>query len=516
MRPAHDGPAFTLYVGDCRQVLPAALGDASIDAIVTDPPYEIGFMGAAWDREGVAYDAHTWAECLRVLKPGGHLLVFGGPRTYHRMACAVEDAGFELRDSIMWIHGQGFPKGLDVGKAVDKRRDDKREVREVCRWLRARIVAHPDHTFRTLGALFGFHPRMVEHWAANDTDSQPAVPTVEQWARLREVLGFGADMDHAVERLNARKGTAGEAYNARPVTGTVEAWQNRTSYAMTGRDNLRREVPVSDHAFAWAGWNTALKPAHEPILCARKPLDGTVADTVLAHGTGALNIGACRVSTSDDTGRTRTTALGLINDDAWQPREQSSESHPGGRWPTNVLLSHLPECLDGGPCAAGCALVELDAQSGVLTSGANPRRRGADGERTAFGAFAGQADARPARGVDVGGASRFFPAFRYQPKAGKAERPVVDGLAHATVKPLALVAWLVRLVAPAGAVVLDPFLGSGTTAQACEREGMRCVGVEREPKYVPLIMARLGVTVPPRLPPSTRSLRPKEPAHERL
>lgn len=306
-------------------------------------------------------------------------------------------------------------------------------------------------------------------------------------------------------------------------------------------------------------FGTALKPGHEPILLARKPLVGTVAENVGGHGTGALNVDGCRVTTADAL--VRPSILRTDNQVFGKGLGAGAQEEPAGRWPANVLLTHSPlawhalrcdvsqdaaEAIlayygvgqgvralrDGVPgvavrgdaaprgecrlevrsdlippgwadlfeyvgeackdaCAPGCPVAELDAQSGVLTSGANPTRRGSDKFRDAYGEFTGQTECVPARGKDSGGASRFFPTFRYQAKAPARERPKVDGVAHPTVKPLELMRWLVRLVTPPGGVVLDPFAGSGTTGQAANLEGLHAVLIEREPAYLPLIAARL-------------------------
>jgi DNA modification methylase len=429
--------AVTLYAGDCLDVL-RELPDASVDAVVTDPPYGIRFMGKAWDgaaieertrqgrettstpdgtgpnggyrslaSEAGRYDltanqafqawCELWAtECLRVLKPGGHLLAFGGSRTWHRLASAVEDAGFEIRDSIAWLYGSGFPKSLDVSKAIDKA-------------------------------------------AGAERLKVPASGGLHKNARLNDD-GWGKIGDDAA--------------------------------TMDGHE------PATAAAAAWDGWGTALKPAFEPIVVARKPLAGTVAGNVLTHGTGGLNIDGCRIGTDEDTRRPFGTPSDHVGQLKGLPRGELNTGSDLGRWPANVVLD-------------GSQADELDRQSGTLTSGANPTRRGADGDRTAFGEFAGQADANPQRGTDSGGASRFFPTFRYEAKAPATERPREGGIAHPTVKPLDLMQWLVRLVTPPGGIVLDPFAGSGTTAEACIIEGFRCIAIEREPDYLPLIVARL-------------------------
>lgn len=389
--PVVESGAVTVYEGDCVEVL-RGMPDGSVHSVVTDPPYGLEFMGKDWDapwkssgdvvpdpasvggfqdgaggnpysrsrvRYGVGAGYQDWctawaAECLRVLKPGGHLLAFGGSRTYHRLACGIEDAGFDIRDSIVWLYGSGFPKSHNIGE----------------------------------------------------------------------------------------------------------------------------------------GWGTALKPAHEPIVVARKPFKGTVAGNVAEYGTGALNIDACRVPTTDSWAGTRTTALGVLNDDGWQPSTQNYGPHSSGRWPPNVTLTHSAECGEG-VCAAGCPVAELDMESGDTISTDRPRRNSARAHNRTASMGKSVADWTSAGHSDSGGASRYFPVFRWQPKAPTRERPRIDGVVHPTVKPLELVRWLIRLVTPSDGVVLDPFIGSGTTAEAAILENVGCVGVEREVEYTPLIAERV-------------------------
>jgi site-specific DNA-methyltransferase (adenine-specific) len=443
MEPWHDDDRATIYSGDCLEVL-RALPDASVDAVVTDPPYGLEFMGKDWDspwkgkasrefnelepgtlggftrlpnhsrvnnvkcqtcerwkfssnpcrcpepdfpnaRLGAMAAFQAWceawaAECLRVLKPGGHLLAFGGTRTWHRLACAIEDAGFEVRDSIAWMYGSGFPKSLDVSKAIDK----------------------------AAGAE-------------------------------RQVVG-----------PNRFAGINGKA--------------NADVYGVASRPD--ETAPVTDAARKWSGWGTALKPAHEPIVVARKPLVGTVAANVLEHGTGALNIDACRIGTEavkvntyGGRGPFGDSQVGLAYD----------SKQVAGRWPANVAL-------DEDQAA------ELDRQSGTSKGTA---RVGFPGGKT-FGGSEMKAEVGVWYG-DSGGASRFF----YVAKAPARERPKVDGTAHPTVKPLTLMRWLCRLVTPPDGVILEPFAGSGTTVEAALLEGFRVVAIEREADYLPLIQARL-------------------------
>lgn len=438
----HVGELATLYIGDCIEVL-ADFHEDSIDAIVTDPPYGLKFMGKKWDN--VEYGFHReWAEqALRVLKPGGHLISFGGSRTYHWMAAAVEDAGFEIRDMIQWLYGQGFPKSMNVGKAIDK----------------AQGVDH----------LKGF---------VNRRDGEDS-------ADKRYV-------DEGVTNFAARPG-------------------------IRGGGSMPVEVETLE-AVDWTGWGTALKPAQEPIVLARKPLIGTVAENVLEHGTGALNIEASRVGTTKDIPASprraeQGAAYGDLSND---PGTGTGFDKNVGRFPSNVILD--PE-----------AARQLDEQTGALKSGkaakGGHKRKESLGKTQAVyeggvdGSMYRHEDAGELYG-DSGGASRFF----YNAKASKSERE--GGLlgsipcdkcgeidttyhttdkgkqqkcvrnVHPTVKPVKLMEYLVRLVTPPDGVVLDPFLGSGTTGLAAVGLGFRFVGIEKDSDYLPLAEARIHNIIP--------------------
>lgn len=377
-----------LYHGDCLEEL-KKIPDNSVDSIVTDPPYGLsntkpaqvadvlrswisgdtnvvpakrgGFMGKDWD--SFVPPPAVWEECYRVLKPGGHMAVFAGTRTQDLMGLSIRLAGFEIREQLNWIYGTGFPKSMDVSKAIDKAAGAEREV----------LSERPAYGIGGKGILNG---------------------------------------------------------HSEGATAKVTA-------------------PATDEAKKWEGWGTALKPATEPIVLARKPLEGTVANNVLAYGTGGLNIDACRVG--DDV-RPKGASTGEVLS------ENSSMSGPNtgrtvvgtvtGRFPSNVLLDeHAAEAMD-----------------------------------------------------EQKGTSSFFPVFKYQAKAPKKERPVIekeDGtkVQHPTVKPVALMEWLVTLVTPANGVVLDPFAGSGTTLQAALNEGFDPIGVEQDVDYIKLINKRLDTTI---------------------
>lgn len=494
MTPYWESEGVTLHVGDCRKVL-AGMADASVDAIVTDPPYELGFMGRAWDASGIAYDVDMWRQCWRVLKPGGHLAAFGGTRTYHRMTVAIEDAGFEIRDSLHWIYGSGFPKGQDIARSIDRRRDDRAQVLQVTAWLAsARDAA--GWTNRMLNDAFGHRGDRCSHWTTQGKAA--CVPSSEQWDRLRELLDFDdTGILPLVAHLNSRKGLLGEAWAEREVVGQGHRVRRESDVQVAaisvGAYDLT--APASEAAQTWQGWNTSLKPAHEPIVLARKStgFESTVAN-VLLHGTGALNIAACRVEPTGESkprdgeaSQERRYSAGGNDGFAALPGVRGGD--PAGRWPANVVFSHSQSC--GEACEADCPVGQLDRQSGQRSSGLM-RAGTTRGNRDGWAGPMPEATGAETYG-DTGGASRFFPTFRYQAKAPASERPRLDdGTAHNTVKPVALMRWLVRLVTPPGGTVLDPFAGSGATAEACLVEGFRCVLVEREQPHAELIKRRLS------------------------
>lgn len=505
MKPYFEDDACSLYLGDCVEVL-RDLPDASIDAVTCDPPYSLSFMGREWDSHGTPRAFQAWceqwaAECLRVLKPGGHLLAFGAPRTYHRLASGIEDAGFEIRDSIPWLYSQGFPKGVDIAKAIDKRRDDRAEIVQVTSWL-ADCADKAGVTRGDVDQHLGTSD--MGGWWLSKLPHRCALPTPQQWDLLRGLIGFDdTEIRPLVDKLNGRKGERGDAWKAANVIGQhTGSLPEVTGQRFDAADNLLRDL--SADAKAWDGWNTQLKPAHEPIVVARKTTGfNTTVANVIQHGTGALNIDACRTEARDTAyARNASGDRGHAENRGREMEFQQTAGHANelGRWPTNVVFSHSAQCVEGEGCAADCPVAELDAQSGTLTSGANPTRRSSDKFRTAYGDFAGQRECTPARGAESGGASRFFPAFRYEAKAPKAERPkLADGTQHVSVKPLDLMRWLVRLVTPPNGTVLDPFAGSGTTLEAAVLEGFNAIGIEREPEYAELCVQRLSKPLQPSL-----------------
>ena len=387
----------TLHLGDCRAVM-GSLPACSVDAIVTDPPYELGFMSRKWDSSGIAYDVEVWRQALRVLKPGGHLIAFGGTRTYHRMACAIEDAGFEIRDCVQWWYATGFPKSLDVSKAID---------------------AH-------LGAT-------------------------------REVVGT-----RDVSRIMSGSGDM--------VGGIVRSGT----------------VTVTAAATAAVGLGTALKPAVEPAVLARKPLGGTVAECVMAHGTGALNIDGCRIGwASEEDKAAEAAAAQRVSHTSWSEQSPSTFTRSGdldasvnryvassqqGRWPANLIVDEHVAAV-------------LDAQYGASRFFYVPKPDGTERD-------AGLDDMPRATGGEATG-RKDGSAGLNSPRAGACAGGGRRNT-HPTVKPIDLMRYLCRLVTPRGGVVLDPFVGSGTTGCAAALEGFGFVGIDLEPQHIEIARRRIA------------------------
>ena len=481
MTPDYRDSATVAYLGRLEDVLPT-MDEASVDAVVCDPPYELGFMGRKWDSSGVAYQPDTWRHVLRVLKPGGHLLAFGGTRTWHRMVVAIEDAGFEIRDEIMWLYGSGFPKSLNVATAVDRAAEAAAvdpaallpDEARFCEWVREGSGLTVDQVRRLFGSA-RFYTGTVEIVNTATVDAprmgrRAMVPTFAAWRQARPSMPTPPPA--WVEAIVKDP--------PKPAITHPGEWKSGKGQGTAGGNE-------------WSGWGTALKPAHEPIVVARKPLAGTVAANVLSHGTGALNIDGCRIDYQSESDRDQTRVpqrdrhgYGSLGNG--QGRSDETFEPGAGRWPANVVLDET-------------AADVLDRQSGETSY--NPAGQFGttkrDSEVGVYGGGKGPAKAGlPVSGYgDRGGASRFF----YCAKAGAAEKGWQtledDDEAHPTVKPLALMRWLVRLVTPPGGTVLDPFAGTGTTAEAAAIEGMRAVLVEEHEPYMRLIRQRLSKPMSP-------------------
>jgi DNA modification methylase len=482
----------TLHAGDCLEVM-AHLSAGSIDSCVCDPPYHLtsivkrfgqpgsaeakdrdglykrasaGFMNKEWDGGDIAFRVKTWAAVFRLLKPGAHLVAFSSTRTYHRMACAIEDAGFEIRDQLAWMYGSGFPKSHDVSKGIDKAGPPGQAPF-------AEFAVHYEERRKAVGlthaaicAAGGWHGKVNHGGSSVNWANGYGMPTTEQWAILQPLLHLDDKWSERVARIQYEREVLGIKHG------------NKLAVA-PGQKNDRGSIELavtasgSDAARQWEGWGTALKPAWEPIVFARKPLIGTVAANLAEFGTGALNIDGCRID-GEQWGPSGALIGGPSVNDYGDGLNNAgrSGSHTLGRWPANVLHDGSDEVVAAFPEAPG-------------------QQRGTTGEERAhrtvhaYGEFKGSRHGSEPRG-DTGSAARFF----YSAKADADDRIASK---HPTVKPVDLMQWLVRLVTPKGGLVLDPFAGTGTTGEAAWREGMRAVLIEREPEYQADIARRMAL-----------------------
>ena len=395
--------------GECLEKM-KEMADNSVDAIVTDPPYGLSFMGKKWDYDVPSQE--IWEECLRVLKPGGYLLAFAGTRTQHRMAVRIEDAGFEIRDMIAWIYGSGFPKSHNIGKAIDKAEGNEREV-------------------------------------------------------VGETKSNSGGMAH-ISKTNAEQGFRPKAY-----TGSSE---DKTALNV---------ITITKGTSDWEGWGTALKPALEPITVARKPLEGTVVQNVQKYGVGGINIDACRIPTEDKTQRVNTgVEWSNRKDEYYEDREPEVFGSEVGRYPANLMHDGSEEVLDLFPKNSKGGTSNGNAEigfGGIIT----PMRRGTLISRDDSGSAArffycakaskserndGCDDLEEKTSGELTGGRKEGSAGINCPSAG-AGRTSGSKNSHPTVKPLALMEYLVTLVSRKGSVVLDPFSGSGSTLVACKKLG---------------------------------------------
>lgn len=439
---------YTLYNGKMQEVL-SELKENSIDSIITDPPYELNFMGKGWDNSGVAFQKETWEHCFRVLKPGGYLLAFGGTRTYHRIACAIEDAGFEIRDCIMWLYGSGFPKSMNIGLAIDKKNGVESKI-------------------------------------------------------IGKVKGAGS----------VGKNNVG----------------NNTFVAKNQYDDGTYDLRKAQNE--WSGWGTCLKPAYEPIIIARKPFKTSLVDNVIEYGVGGLNIDECRIENTDDDmydlqkrpiskGKEHNNLIKFTKSDGWDVKHGVIES---GRFPANVILTY--DDTDKDEVCGG--MPDTKSNGGKTTMSDFSKYNGSMMNTFNLKENSSRKDSNYIAPNDEGSAARYF----YCAKASKKDRD--EGMdefeekqlyyndrrgnsfdifvkrdengiplnnkrknIHPTVKPVELMQYLVRLVSPKGATILDCFMGSGSTGKAVMFENRErnanyhFIGVEMTDEYLPICNARI-------------------------
>lgn len=436
---------YKLYQGNMLDML-EVIEPNSIDSIVTDPPYELNFMGKGWDNAGVSFDKDTWKKCFEVLKPGGYLLAFGGSRTYHRIACAIEDAGFEIRDTIMWLYGSGFPKSMALDKAIE-----------------GKLILGNANTqvFRKLNG-------------------------------------------ELVDRGNYGYASVAERQGARP-----------SDYNLLEEQRLGKLNPTTELAKKWQGWGTALKPSFEPIIVARKPFKGSLVDNVIENGVGGLNIDECRVELNGDKKTTGgcKTSQGNISHMAWKKNGSTKEDNSVGRFPANTILTYDEN--------------DFDEVCGGFPYTKTGSRKAQPQKPESWNAVGIKFKMTYACEGSEGSASRYF----YCAKASKKDRdegcieledgllrrmrpdkddnnptglnkegrfaPIVRKNTHPTVKPTELMQYLIRLVSPNGATILDPFNGSGSTGKAVMYENKernknyKYIGIELTEEYLPIAKARI-------------------------
>jgi len=496
-----------LYRGGSEEVL-KNFPPSFFTSIVTDPPYGLKFMNKAWDYS--VPSVGFWREALRVLRPGAHALIFAGSRTQHRMAVNVEDAGFQLKDTLVWLYGSGFPKATDVSKQIDKQDAAEERMRRSYRFTKW-FVENCALSKATIDQICGTSD-MARHWTdIPPNGKQPAIPTQEYFNLLKPFIL--CDIPEWVEGLVNERTVESENFKKREVVAQTKNGAGIGKGAcpiISGADRLLDITkPATPEAEVWDGWKTHLKPAYEPIILAMKANAGSYAKNALEHGVAGMNIDGCRIVTEDNlrggqySGSSRQDAncygkhTNLNPDDYRQPL---------GRFPANIILDEV-------------AAEMLDAQSGFSRSRANIRENNPHKSGSMVGAMGGKSTSGH---QDSGGASRFF----YVAKASRSERNIgcgkipeaamtnadkIGGLQsnfktgsgnernpllrnnHPTVKPLKLMEHLCRLVSyPRGTIILDPFAGSGTTAIACERLGLNWVAIERDPHNCEIAAARIS------------------------
>ena len=531
------------------------MAECSVDAVLCDPPYGIGFMGKEFDTFKPGYRPDKWdgydsdpklcgamyagkydrsltanqsfqswctawaTALLRVLKPGGMLLAFGGTRTYHRLTCAIEDAGFEIRDTMMWLYGSGFPKSLDISKAIDKASPRVGMFDGFAKhYAKQRQQAGINHNqICEAGKFYAEH----NHGGASvNWEAGHNVPTLAQWETLQPLLGLSLDFLPLIKRVEAEREVVGinpnlERANAIKALGTTQI-----AFAGKCQSSTDITIPTTPAAKQWEGWGTALKPAWEPVVVAMKPLDGTYAENALRWGVAGINVDGCRVSTGGETIHTPQSnpakRVGVVGTDLGitqasvekfqqSQRDSIERTNALGRWPANLLLQHHPDCV----------------RRGVKRVKGSPRVTGDepslpnDGTMT-MGKFASRLPHEPYADADglesveqwecvegcpvgkLGDVSRFF----FTAKSSRRERnagceAIEGGNVHPTLKPLALCKYLATLILPpprdTPRRILCPFSGSASEMIGALLAGWdEVVGIEKEAEYVTIAQARLA------------------------
>lgn len=505
MKLYSENKEYKLYNGSMLDML-EVIEPNSIDSIITDPPYELNFMNKGWDNSGIAFQKETWQKCFEVLKPGGYLLAFGGSRTFHRIACAIEDAGFEIRDTIMWLYGSGFPKSMDISKQIDKKggnnyskqfAKDLKEARE----SRNLTMKYCDDKYCNGSTNWSWYEGRKDGCRVPDYQTYLEIikefPELEKYRELikeaeREVIG----------NITRTKGIA------IPACGeTID----RSEY------NYNITTATTDLAKKWQGWGTALKSAYEPIIVARKPVENSVVDNVIEYGVGGINIDECRVG--NETHKVNINDFSNQHGNKFgngEPIAKLGEKEITGRFPANVILTY--DETDFEEVCGGMPDTKSNGSDYDFTFGNQENSTHLYTNIKSGNHF-----------DDEGSAARYF----YCAKASKFDRD--EGLeefleqevrvlnatnpeneekddvssrfittkknVHPTVKPCELMRYLVRLVSPKGATILDCFNGSGSTGKAVMLENKKrnanykYIGIELTDEYLPISKARIEYVI---------------------
>ena len=515
---------YKLYQGSMLDMLDN-IEKNSIDSIVTDPPYELNFMGKGWDNAGVSFQPDTWKKCYEVLKPGGYLLAFGGSRTFHRIACAIEDAGFEIRDTIMYLYGSGFPKSQNIGKQLEKRLEDEKTKQKtkhdlLSMWERDIQATKSNEKTSEMVLQSQLQEQSLQVSGETTSDVWKEQSSMEGWNNIqkteRELQWCQiCEMSKRVsingeERwiCNGTQNCDGEA-----LRKMFDKNGSCPSYRPQPEQQFNRELNAIQEQWGtqacrevienWKKIGTALKPSFEPIIVARKPFKGSLVDNVIEYGVGGINIDECRVE--NETTKTVRNGNSGINGVYGKDNRKFEKENPTGRFPANTILTYDETDFD-------------EVCGGFPNTKSTPRTptiggTGGVGQATNF-----QRGSETSNFNDSGSASRYF----YCAKASKKDRD--EGLddfeekkgirsnapreneeiktkprknIHPTVKPCDLMQYLVRLVTPNGGTILDPFNGSGSTGKAVMYENKernknyKYIGIELTEEYLPISKARI-------------------------
>lgn len=469
MKLYSDDKNYKLYHGSMLDMA-EVIEPESIDAIITDPPYELNFLNKGWDNSGIAFQKDTWKKCYDVLKPGGHLLAFGGSRTFHRIACAIEDAGFEIRDTIMWIYGSGFPKSMDISKQIDKRNGrNNNTFLELGNYLREKII----DSDKVCAEKIGFSSALVRFWKLGER-----IPNKETWTKLKRLYNLDNDFDWLIEREEAKREIIGKMQNPASSIYTMgEIKKNR---------DVNITAPSTDLAKQWNGWGTQLKPSYEPIIIARKPCERSIVDNVMKYGVGGINIDECRVPISKDDINMINAKSSKNPTDNYNRNESKKyedyalniavTANEQGRFPANTILTY-----DDSDYDEVCGGLSDEGSASRYFYCAKASKRDRNEELKEFEDYV----------LPKNGSGKRFTV------GGSKEVSLPRKNIHPTVKPTSLMQYLVRLVTPKGGTVLDPFNGSGSTGKACMYENAdrkvdyKYIGIELTEEYLPIAKARI-------------------------